>query len=50
MAGGTASGKTTLALILSQAVDAAFITLSAVLSGVKDIRAAVVGLDEREER
>ena len=39
--GPPGTGKTTLALILSQAVDAAFITLSAVLSGVKDIRAAV---------
>ena len=39
--GPPGTGKTTLALILAQAVDAAFITLSAVLSGVKDIRAAV---------
>ncbi|WP_101675702.1 replication-associated recombination protein A [Alloalcanivorax mobilis] len=39
--GPPGTGKTTLALILAQAVDAEFITLSAVLSGVKDIRAAV---------
>ena len=39
--GPPGTGKTTLALILAQAVDAAFVTLSAVLSGVKDIRAAV---------
>ncbi|EKF73614.1 recombination factor protein RarA [Alcanivorax hongdengensis A-11-3] len=39
--GPPGTGKTTLALILAQAVDAQFITLSAVLSGVKDIRAAV---------
>ncbi|WP_290538357.1 MULTISPECIES: replication-associated recombination protein A [Alcanivorax] len=39
--GPPGTGKTTLALILAQTVDAAFVTLSAVLSGVKDIRAAV---------
>ncbi|UWN52219.1 Replication-associated recombination protein A [Alcanivorax sp. ALC70] len=39
--GPPGTGKTTLALILAQVVDAEFITLSAVLSGVKDIRAAV---------
>lgn len=39
--GPPGTGKTTLALILAQAVDAEFITLSAVLAGVKDIRAAV---------
>src|SRR5690606_9795297 len=39
--GPPGTGKTTLALILAGAVDAEFITLSAVLSGVKDIRAAV---------
>ncbi|MEQ3636972.1 replication-associated recombination protein A [Alcanivorax sp.] len=39
--GPPGTGKTTLALIMAQTVDAAFITLSAVLSGVKDIRAAV---------
>ncbi len=39
--GPPGTGQTTLALIMAQTVDAAFITLSAVLSGVKDIRAAV---------
>ncbi len=39
--GPPGTGKTTLALILAQAVDAAFVTLSAVLSGVKDIRSEV---------
>ncbi|MFN3713224.1 MAG: replication-associated recombination protein A [Alcanivoracaceae bacterium] len=39
--GPPGTGKTTLALILAQAVDATFITLSAVLAGVKDIREAV---------
>ncbi|MCX7961548.1 MAG: replication-associated recombination protein A [Burkholderiales bacterium] len=34
-------GKTTIARLLAQAFDAQFIALSAVLSGVKDIRAAV---------
>jgi len=39
-------GKTTLARLMAQAFDAEFIALSAVLSGVKDIREAV----ERAER
>ncbi len=39
--GPPGTGKTTLALILAGAVDAEFVTLSAVLAGVKDIRAAV---------
>ena len=34
-------GKTTLARMLAEAADAHFLTLSAVLAGVKDIRAAV---------
>jgi len=39
--GAPGTGKTTLARMLADNVDAEFITLSAVLSGVKDIRAAV---------
>ncbi len=39
--GPPGSGKTTLARMISTRCDAAFISLSAVLSGVKDIRAAV---------
>lgn len=34
-------GKTTLARLMARQIDAHFITLSAVLSGVKDIRAAI---------
>ncbi|HSH40835.1 MAG TPA: replication-associated recombination protein A [Arenicellales bacterium] len=39
--GPPGSGKTTLARMLAENADAEFMTLSAVLSGVKDIRAAV---------
>ncbi|PKM22280.1 MAG: recombination factor protein RarA [Gammaproteobacteria bacterium HGW-Gammaproteobacteria-14] len=45
--GPPGTGKTTLALILAQSVDAAFITLSAVLAGVKEIRDAVKEAKER---
>lgn len=38
-------GKTTLAQIAAQTADADFVQLSAVLSGVKDIRAAVVNAE-----
>ena len=48
--GPPGTGKTTLALILSQAVDAAFITLSAVLAGVKEIREAVAEAKQRLTR
>ncbi|MDP6924791.1 MAG: replication-associated recombination protein A [Candidatus Scalindua sp.] len=34
-------GKTTLALIIARALDAHFVTFSAVLSGIKDIRAVI---------
>ena len=39
--GPPGTGKTTLARLIAQRTGAAFITISAVLSGVKDIRAAV---------
>jgi putative ATPase len=39
--GPPGTGKTTLARIIAGSCDAQFITLSAVLSGVKDIRAAI---------
>ncbi|MBF0471073.1 MAG: replication-associated recombination protein A [Gammaproteobacteria bacterium] len=50
--GPPGSGKTTLARILSHRVSAHFITLSAVLSGVKEIRAAVAQAKkiQQEER
>ncbi|HWM43138.1 MAG TPA: AAA family ATPase, partial [Burkholderiales bacterium] len=38
--GPPGSGKTTLARLMAKAFDAEFIALSAVLSGVKDIREA----------
>ncbi len=44
--GPPGTGKTTLARILSGAMDAKLINLSAVLSGVKDIRAAIVKAEE----
>ncbi|MGK2914067.1 MAG: replication-associated recombination protein A [Porticoccaceae bacterium] len=44
-------GKTTLARMIADAADAPFETLSAVLAGVKEIRAAVASaLEERAER
>jgi putative ATPase len=39
--GPPGTGKTTLARLIAQAADAQFIALSAVMAGVKDIRAAV---------
>jgi putative ATPase len=39
--GPPGTGKTTLALMIANSVNAQFLTLSAVLAGVKDIRAAV---------
>lgn len=39
--GPPGTGKTTLALMIASSVNARFLTLSAVLAGVKDIRAAV---------
>ena len=45
--GPPGTGKTTLALLLANHIDAAFVTLSAVLAGVKDIRLAVEQARER---
>lgn len=45
--GPPGTGKTTLALILANHVQATFVTLSAVLAGVKDIRAEVERARER---
>src|SRR5687767_7304849 len=39
--GPPGTGKTTLARLITQRADAEFIALSAVMAGVKDIRAAV---------
>jgi len=44
--GPPGTGKTTLARILSRSMDAQLINLSAVLSGVKDIRAAIVQAEQ----
>ncbi len=44
--GPPGTGKTTLARILSQTVDAQLINLSAVLSGVKDIRSAITQAEQ----
>lgn len=41
-------GKTTLAMILASYVDAQFLTVSAVLSGVKEIRAAIDQAKEQQ--
>ncbi len=42
-------GKTTLALILAEAFDAEFIRLSAVFSGVKDVREAVAEAQQNQQ-
>lgn len=47
--GPPGTGKTTLAKLLAQHTQAEFITLSAVLSGVKDIRAAVEAAKLRQQ-
>ncbi len=46
--GGPGTGKTTLARLLAEKSDARFIALSAVFSGVKDLRAAIA--EAKQER
>ena len=46
--GAPGTGKTTLARLLAEKTDARFVALSAVFSGVKDLRAAIV--EARHER
>jgi putative ATPase len=48
--GPPGSGKTTLARLMAKAFDAEFVALSAVFSGVKDIREAMQAAEARLER
>ena len=47
--GPPGSGKTTLARIISQYTDADFVSFSAVVSGVKDIREVIAGAKIRKK-
>src|ERR1700693_4570418 len=48
--GPPGSGKTTLGRLLAEAVGARFATLSAVMSGVADVRAVIAGARHRTHR
>lgn len=48
--GGPGTGKTTLGRLLAEQSDAVFVPLSAVFSGVKDLRAATSEARERKKR
>ncbi|MET1231887.1 MAG: AAA family ATPase, partial [Candidatus Limnocylindrales bacterium] len=48
--GPPGSGKTTLARLLAEAVGARYVTLSAVMSGVADVRATIAGAREWLDR
>src|SRR5262245_28767568 len=48
--GGPGTGKTTLARLLADRAGARFVPLSAVLSGVKEVREAIAGAREARRR
>ncbi|MFB3895838.1 MAG: replication-associated recombination protein A [bacterium] len=45
--GPPGTGKTTLAFILAQAIDAQFIAFSAVISGIKEIKEVIAGAEDQ---